>query len=113
MRKSHFIDEFLLLLGPINSSFFHVQMRKKLSETTKGVCSSPISMVKTFPLWKRTLNVNMGSEFIELSVHQNGGLSSSFQPNCRILIVNPMASIASWKMDSTRKMDLTNKVGYH
>jgi hypothetical protein len=43
MRKSHFNDEFLVLLGPIIS--MHVQMRKiNKPETTKGACSSPISM---------------------------------------------------------------------
>ncbi len=45
MRKSHFNDEFLVLLGPIISRFFACSNEeKKLTQTTKGACSSPISM---------------------------------------------------------------------
>jgi hypothetical protein len=40
MRKSHFNDEFLVLLGPIISRFF-----ASSNEEKKGVCSSPISMM--------------------------------------------------------------------
>ncbi len=40
MRKSYFNDEFLVLLGPIISSFFTCSNEEK----TKGACSSPISM---------------------------------------------------------------------
>jgi hypothetical protein len=29
MRKSHFNDEFLVLLGPKSAGFLHVEMRKK------------------------------------------------------------------------------------
>ncbi len=36
MRKSHFNDEFLVLLGPIISSFLHAQMRKKINLNNKG-----------------------------------------------------------------------------
>jgi hypothetical protein len=36
MRKSHFNDEFLVLLGPIISCFLHVQMRKKINQNNKG-----------------------------------------------------------------------------
>ena len=43
MRKSHFNDEFLVLLGPIISSLFTRSNKEK-----KGACSSPISMVLTF-----------------------------------------------------------------
>jgi hypothetical protein len=43
MRKSHFNDEFLVLLGPIISWFFAGSNEKK----TKGACSSPISMTRT------------------------------------------------------------------
>jgi hypothetical protein len=45
MRKSHFNDEFLVLLGPIISSFFACSNEEKIkTKTTKGACSSPISM---------------------------------------------------------------------
>ncbi len=36
MRKSHFNDEFLVLLGPIISRFFHVRMSKKINKNNKG-----------------------------------------------------------------------------
>jgi hypothetical protein len=36
MRKSHFNDEFLVLLGPIISRFLHVQMRKQNKADNKG-----------------------------------------------------------------------------
>ncbi len=53
MRKSHLNEEFLVLLGPIISRFFlHVQMRKKLTKTTKGACSSPISMGGSNRQWQ-------------------------------------------------------------
>ncbi len=39
MSKSHFNDEFLVLLGPIISRFFTCSNEEK-----KGACSSPISM---------------------------------------------------------------------
>jgi hypothetical protein len=39
MRKSHFNDEFLVLLGPIISRFFACSNEEK-----KGARSSPISM---------------------------------------------------------------------
>ncbi len=45
MRKSHFNDEFLVLLGPIISSYFACSNEeKKSNKATKGACSSPISM---------------------------------------------------------------------
>ncbi len=45
MRKSHFNEQFLMLLGAIISRFFACSNEeKKLTKTTKGVCSSPISM---------------------------------------------------------------------
>jgi hypothetical protein len=40
MRKSHFNDEFLVLLGPIISRLFTCSNAEK----TKGACSNPISM---------------------------------------------------------------------
>ncbi len=40
MRKSHFNDEFLVLLGPIISRLFTCSNEEK-----KGACYSPISMV--------------------------------------------------------------------
>ncbi len=43
-EKITLFNEFLVLLGQV---FLHVQMRKKLTKTTKGACSSPISMVCT------------------------------------------------------------------
>jgi hypothetical protein len=44
-KITHF-DEFLVLLGPIISSFFAcLNEGKKWTRTTKGACSSPISMV--------------------------------------------------------------------
>jgi hypothetical protein len=45
MRKSHFNDEFLVLLGPIFSSFFAYSNEEK---TAKGACSSPISMLNAY-----------------------------------------------------------------
>jgi hypothetical protein len=36
MRKLHFNDEFLVLLGPIISRLLHVQMRKKINKNNKG-----------------------------------------------------------------------------
>jgi hypothetical protein len=48
MRKSHFNDEFLVLLGAIISRLFTCSNEeKKLTKTTKGACSSPISMSET------------------------------------------------------------------
>jgi hypothetical protein len=45
MRKSHFFDEFLVLLGPIASRIFACSNeKKKLTKTTKVAHSSPISM---------------------------------------------------------------------
>jgi hypothetical protein len=41
MRKSHFNDEFLVLLGPTISRLFTCSNEEK----TKGACSSAISMV--------------------------------------------------------------------
>jgi hypothetical protein len=43
MRKSHFNDEFLVMLGPIISRLFTCSNEEK----TKGAYSSPISMEKT------------------------------------------------------------------
>jgi hypothetical protein len=40
MRKSHFNDEFLVLLGPIFSRLFTCSNAEKM-----GACSSPISMI--------------------------------------------------------------------
>ncbi len=37
-EKITLFDEFLVLLGPIISSFLHVQMRKKINKNNKG-CS--------------------------------------------------------------------------
>ncbi len=48
MWKSHFNDEFLVLLGPIISRLFTCSnAKKKLNKKTKGACSSPISMGTT------------------------------------------------------------------
>jgi hypothetical protein len=47
MRKSHFNDEFLVLLGPIISQLFTCSNEEKNNNKTKGACSSPISMVYT------------------------------------------------------------------
>ena len=44
MRKSHFNDEFLVLLGPIISRLFTCSNEEKKLKT-KGDCSIPISMV--------------------------------------------------------------------
>jgi hypothetical protein len=44
MRKSHFNDEFLVLLGPIINRLFTCSNEEKKLKT-KGACSSPISMV--------------------------------------------------------------------
>jgi len=50
MRKSHFNDEFLVLLGPKISRFFASSNdEKKSTKTTKGACSSPISRLTTNP----------------------------------------------------------------
>ncbi len=48
MWKSHFNDEFLVLLGPIISRIFTCSnAKKKINlKKTKGACSSPISMGK-------------------------------------------------------------------
>jgi hypothetical protein len=46
MRKSHFNDEILVLLGPIISRIFTCSNVEK----TKGACSSPISMGTDFQL---------------------------------------------------------------
>ncbi len=43
MRKSHFNDGFLVLLGPIMSRLFTCSNEEKIKKT-KGACSSPISM---------------------------------------------------------------------
>jgi hypothetical protein len=46
MRKSHFHDEVLVLLGPIISRLFTCSNEEKNNiKKTKGACSSPISMV--------------------------------------------------------------------
>jgi hypothetical protein len=37
-EKITLLDEFLVLLGPINSSLLHLQMRKKINKNNKG-CS--------------------------------------------------------------------------
>jgi hypothetical protein len=42
MRKSHFNDEFLLLLGPIISRLFRCSNEEKIKKKTKGACSGPI-----------------------------------------------------------------------
>ncbi len=56
MRKSHFNDEILVLLGPIISRFFACSNEEKNIKTIKGVCSSPISMGKTDSIpWMRDL----------------------------------------------------------
>jgi hypothetical protein len=48
MRKSHFNDEILVLLGPIISRFFACSNEEKNKpKQEKGACSSPISMVQT------------------------------------------------------------------
>jgi hypothetical protein len=45
MRKSHFNDEFLVLLGPIISRLFTCSNEEKnKNKKTKGACSCPISM---------------------------------------------------------------------
>jgi len=44
-EKITLFDEFLVLLGPIISRLFTCSKGKKLTKTTKGACSSPISMV--------------------------------------------------------------------
>jgi hypothetical protein len=36
MTKSHFNDEFLVLMEPTISRFLHVQMRKKIKQNNKG-----------------------------------------------------------------------------
>jgi hypothetical protein len=50
MRKSHFNDEFLVLLGPIISRLFTCSNDEKKikNKKTKGACYSPISMVSIF-----------------------------------------------------------------
>ncbi len=63
-EKNTLFDEFLVLLGPIISRFFCMfKWGKKWTKTTKGACSSPISMVilrpaqtilKTLPSWYDT-----------------------------------------------------------
>ncbi len=48
MRKSHFNDEFLVLLGPMISRLFTCSNAEKNKiKKTKGTCSSPTSMVVT------------------------------------------------------------------
>jgi hypothetical protein len=56
MRKSHFDDEFLVLLGPIISRLFTCSNEEK----KKGACSSPISMILTrWELWEADpMNLN-------------------------------------------------------
>ena len=44
MRKSHFNDEFLVLLGPIISRLFTCSNEENNNKKTKGGCSSPVSM---------------------------------------------------------------------
>jgi hypothetical protein len=45
MRKSHFNDEFLLLLGLIISRFFACSNEEKnLNKTTKDVCALVLSL---------------------------------------------------------------------
>jgi len=48
-EKITFLDEFLVLLGPIISRFFACsnEEKNKFKKTTKGARSSPISMEKT------------------------------------------------------------------
>ncbi len=47
-EKITLFDEFLVLLGPITSMYFACSNEgKKLTKTTKGACSSPISMHET------------------------------------------------------------------
>jgi hypothetical protein len=50
MRKSHFNDEFLALLGPIISRLFTCSNMEKQKTKTKGACSSPVSMGTDFQL---------------------------------------------------------------
>jgi hypothetical protein len=92
MRKSHFNDEFLVLLGPIISRLFTCSNEEKnLKQKIKGACSSPISMpwlrknkqktpqitfMKRYPylskeqvkLGSRLVNTNHGARALKLFV---------------------------------------------
>jgi hypothetical protein len=51
MRKSHFNDKYLVLLGPTISSFLHVQMRKKNKQKQQRVCAVVVSLwLKGLPM---------------------------------------------------------------
>ncbi len=66
-RKSHLLM-FLVLFGPIISRFFYMfKWGKKLTKTTKGACSSPISMV----LWHWDLT-DVGRQSLEGDVVGHG-----------------------------------------
>ncbi len=48
-EKITLFGEFLMLLGPIISMFFASSNEEtKITKTTKGACSSPISMIQTY-----------------------------------------------------------------
>ena len=71
MRKSHFNDEFLVLLGTIISRLFTCSNVEKNNNKTKGACSSPISMSIN------TERANMHCRGIACTRSFNMGLSSA------------------------------------
>jgi hypothetical protein len=55
MRKSHFFDEFLVLLGPILSRFFACSNEEKNKQKQQRV------LVVVLSLWARSLtNISLG-----------------------------------------------------
>jgi hypothetical protein len=69
MRKPHFNDGFLVLLGPIISRLFSCSNEEKIKhKKTKGACSSPISM---HPTLSSILSLNY-SLFWHDHIQENG-----------------------------------------
>jgi hypothetical protein len=61
MRKSHFYEQSLVLLGPIISKFLHVQMRKKNYPKLLSV------HVLVLSLWLKSGNIKGGSITVPLT----------------------------------------------
>ncbi len=61
MRKSHFSDEFLVLLGPIISKFLHDQMQKKIK--IKKVLALLLSVWAKHVIMRMNVEAPVNAEF--------------------------------------------------
>ncbi len=85
MRKSHLNDAFLVLLGQIISRLFTCSnAEKNKQKTTKGACSSPISVIYTHVCLKINSVLNWTLKCVSFSQVETQLHETSTLKGCRV-----------------------------